>query len=186
MKRLSVSAVKSATRPGRFSDGDGLYLVVQPGGSKSWVCRVQKSGNRRDFGLGSVTKVSLADARGRAREVRIQVEMGLDPLFERRKAKGIPTFREAAAKVLAANRKTWKNAKSETQWRQSLEDYAFPQIGKVIRTNCCGGISNCVLAPGIGGGGVTRSSVKMGPSSARIAGSASAKAVASEKLDAPR
>ena len=104
MKRLSVSAVKSATRPGRFSDGDGLYLVVQPGGSKSWVCRVQKSGNRRDFGLGSAAKVSLVDARGRAREIRIQVEMGLDPLFERRKAKGIPTFREAAAKVHRAVR----------------------------------------------------------------------------------
>src|SRR3546814_5531813 len=84
MKRLSVSAVKSATRPGRFSDGDGLYLVVQPGGSKSWVCRVQKAGNRRDFGLGSASKVSLADARERAREIRSQVAIGLDPLFERR------------------------------------------------------------------------------------------------------
>lgn len=131
MKRLSVSAVKSATRPGRFSDGDGLYLVVQPGGSKSWVCRVQKAGNRRDFGLGSASKVSLADARERAREIRSQVEIGLDPLFERRKAQGIPTFREATAKVLAAHRKTWKNEKHEAQWQQSLRDYAFPHIGNV-------------------------------------------------------
>ena len=123
MKRLSVSAVKSASRPGRFSDGDGLYLVVQPGGSKSWVCRVQKAGNRRDFGIGSAAKVSLGDARERAREIRSQVEMGLDPLFERRKAKGIPTFREATAKVLAAHRKTWKNEKHEAQWQQSLRDY---------------------------------------------------------------
>src|SRR3546814_19441320 len=99
MKRLSVSAVKSATRPGRFSDGDGLYLVVQPGGSKSWVCRVQKAGNRRDFGLGSASKVSLADARERAREIRSQVEIGLDQLFERRKAQGIQTFRQAPAKA---------------------------------------------------------------------------------------
>ena len=131
MKRLSVSAVKSASRPGRFSDGDGLYLVVQPGGSKSWVCRVQKAGNRRDFGIGSAAKVSLGDARERAREIRSQVEMGLDPLFERRKAQGIPTFREATAKVLAAHRKTWKNEKHEAQWQQSLRDYAFPHIGNV-------------------------------------------------------
>jgi len=131
MKRLSNSAVKSASRPGRFSDGDGLYLVVQPGGSKSWVCRVQKAGNRRDFGIGSAAKVSLGDARERAREIRSQVEMGLDPLFERRKAQGIPTFREATAKVLAAHRKTWKNEKHEAQWQQSLRDYAFPHIGNV-------------------------------------------------------
>src|SRR3546814_6881292 len=57
--------------------------------------------------------------------------MGLDPLFERRKAQGIPTFREATAKVLAAHRKTWKNEKHEAQWQQSLRDYAFPHIGNV-------------------------------------------------------
>src|SRR3546814_16011075 len=118
MKRLSVSAVKSAPRPGRFADGDGLYLVVQPGGSKSWVCRVQKAGNRRDFGIGSAAKVSLGDARERAREIRSQVELGLDPLFERRKAQGIPTFREATAKVLEGHRNTWKTEKTEGPGQQ--------------------------------------------------------------------
>ncbi|WP_343222123.1 Arm DNA-binding domain-containing protein [Novosphingobium profundi] len=51
MGKLSVTAVKAATRPGRLGDGDGLYRVVQPGGSKSWVCRVQKHGMRRYLGL---------------------------------------------------------------------------------------------------------------------------------------
>lgn len=129
MGKLSVSAVKAATRPGRLGDEDGLFLVVHPGGSKSWVCRVQKNGNRRDFGLGSASKVPLSLARDRAREIRTQVEMGLDPLFERRKARGIPTFKEAAAKVLAANRKTWRNEKHEGQWLQTLTAYAFPHFG---------------------------------------------------------
>jgi integrase len=146
MKRLSVSAVRSATRPGRFSDGDGLYLFVRPGGGKSWVCRVRKEGNRRDFGLGSASKVSLADARERARAIRSQVEMGLDPLFERRKAKGIPTFREAASKVLAANRKTWKNEKSEAQWTQSLDAYAFPHVGSVKVNEITGRMIRNLLA----------------------------------------
>ena len=146
MKRLSVSAVQSATRPGRISDGDGLYLVVQPTGTKSWVCRVQKAGNRRDIGLGSASKVSLKLARERAREVRSQVEMGLDPLFERRKANGIPTFREAAAKVLLANRKTWKNEKHEVQWKNSLEAYAFPHIGNVRVNDITGPMIRNLLA----------------------------------------
>lgn len=146
MKRLSVSAVQSATRPGRISDGDGLYLVVQPTGTKSWVCRVQKAGNRRDIGLGSASKVSLKLARERAREVRCQVEMGLDPLFERRKANGIPTFREAAAKVLAANRKTWKNEKHEVQWHNSLQAYAFPHIGNVRVNDITGPMIRNLLA----------------------------------------
>ena len=106
MGKLSATAVKAATRPGRLGDGDGLFLLIQPGGGKSWMCQVQKNGNRRDFGLGSASKVSLATARERAREIRTWVELGLDPIFERRKAMGIPTFRQAAARVIAAHSKT--------------------------------------------------------------------------------
>ena len=131
MGKLSATAVKAATRPGRLGDGDGLFLVIQPGGGKSWMCRVQKNGNRRDFGLGSASKVSLATARERAREIRTWVELGLDPIFERRKAQGVPTFRQAAARVVAAHSKTWRNEKHEKQWSQTLETYVFPQIGHV-------------------------------------------------------
>lgn len=101
--------MKAATRPGRIGDGDGLYLVVKPSGTKSWMVRVQKHGTRRDFGLRSASKVPPAIARERAREIRTWVELGLDPLFERRKAQGIPTFREATAEVLAQHRSTWRN-----------------------------------------------------------------------------
>ena len=43
-----------------MGDGDGLFLVVKAGGAERWVCRVQRHRNRRDFGLGSASKVSLA------------------------------------------------------------------------------------------------------------------------------
>ena len=141
MGKLSVTGVKAAKRPGRFGDGDGLFLVVGATGSKSWVCRVQKHGRRRDIGLGSASKVTLAVARGRAREVRTWVELGLDPVFEKRKAGGIPTFREATAKVYAANRKTWRNEKHEGQWLRTLEAFAYPIIGDIrVSLAACGRI----------------------------------------------
>ncbi len=146
MGKLSATGVKAASRPGRIGDGDGLFLIIQPGGTKSWVCRVQKNGNRRDFGLGSASKVTLAQARDRAREIRAWVELGLDPLFERRKAQGIPTFKEAALKVLAAHRKTWRNEKHEGQWLQTLISYAFPQIGDVKVSEITGPMIRNVLA----------------------------------------
>jgi Arm DNA-binding domain len=99
MGRLSAASVKAAKLPGRYGDGDGLYLLVGPSGARSWMCRVQKSGKRRDIGLGSAKKVTLAQARERATKVRSQVEAGIDPIAERRKEAGIPTFREAAAQV---------------------------------------------------------------------------------------
>ncbi len=146
MGKLSATAVKAAMRPGKLGDGDGLFLVVQPGGTKSWVVRIQKHGNRRDFGLGSASKVSLALARERAREVRTWMELGLDPVFERKKAQGIPTFKDAAAKVLAQHRKTWRNAKHEGQWLRTLEAYAFPQIGNVQVSEITGPMIRNVLA----------------------------------------
>lgn len=64
-------------------------------------------------------------------EVRSQVEAGLDPVTERKKAEGFPTFREAAVKVFAENQKSWRNKKHRAQWLTSLETYAFPTIGDI-------------------------------------------------------
>lgn len=121
--------MKAAKEPGRYGDGDGLYLVISPRGGKSWVCRVQKDGKRRDVGLGSAKKVSLALARERATKVRTQVEVGLDPVTERRKEAGIPTFKEAAALVFAEHKASWRNQKHRAQWLSTLETYAFPTLG---------------------------------------------------------
>ncbi len=123
--------MKAAKEPGRYGDGDGLYLVISPRGGKSWVCRVQKGGKRRDVGLGSAKKVSLALARERATKVRTQVEVGLDPVAERRKEAGIPTFKEAAALVFAEHKASWRNQKHRAQWLSSLETYAFPMLGEL-------------------------------------------------------
>lgn len=129
MGRLSATAVKAAKEPGRYGDGDGLYLLIGRTGARSWMCRVQKDGTRRDIGLGSVKKVSLALARERAAKVRSQIEAGIDPITERRKEAGIPTFREAAAIVFAENKKNWRNAKHRDQWLSTLTKYAFPHFG---------------------------------------------------------
>lgn len=134
MGKLTATAVKAITEPGRYGDGDGLTLLVGPTGSKSWVVRVQKSGKRRDIGLGSAAKVPLKLARERATIVRAQVEAGIDPIAERRKAAGIPTFREAATLVHAEHLTGWKGGKDSkhgAQWLTTLENYAFPTFGDV-------------------------------------------------------
>ncbi|WP_284053413.1 phage integrase central domain-containing protein [Stakelama marina] len=59
------------------------------------------------------------------------VEQGLDPVFEKRKAGGIPTFRAAALKVHAVNKKTWRNEKHEAQWLRALELFAFSTLGNI-------------------------------------------------------
>lgn len=129
MGKLTATAVKAMNEPGRYGDGDGLFLLVGKRGGKSWMVRVQKDGRRRDIGLGSAAKVPLKLARERAAAVRSQVEAGVDPVAERRKAAGIPTFSEAAKSVHAEHKASWKNGKHNAQWLSSLEAHAFPEIG---------------------------------------------------------
>jgi integrase len=148
MGNLTPAGIKALLRkPGRYGDGKGLYLEVAPSkqpienapGSASWIVRVQKNGRRRDIGLGSFDKVPLARARQLATDVRSQVEAGIDPVAERRKAAGIPTFRQAAAIVHSENKATWRNGKHGAQWLSSLEAYAFPHIGDLSVANVTSG-----------------------------------------------
>jgi hypothetical protein len=99
-----------------------------------------------DIGLGSAAKVSLANARKRAEEVRGWMEMGLDPIFEKRKAHGIPTFKEAAAKAYAANQKTCRTDKHEWQWKRTLEQFVYPTLGNVSVAEITGPTVRNVLA----------------------------------------
>ena len=127
-KALSVAFVRSAP-PGRHADGNGLYLYVQPSGTRSWIQRLAVRGRRRELGLGSVALVSLAEAREQALANRKIARSGGDPLAERRRAQGMPTFADAALRVLEQKRPGWRSTKHPQTWLASLERYAFPRIG---------------------------------------------------------
>ena len=129
-KALSPAFVRSAP-PGRHADGNGLYLFVQPSGTRSWIQRLLIRGRRRELGLGSVALVPLAEAREKARANRKLARQGGDPLAEKRRAEGIPTFAEAAMRVLEQKRDGWRNPKHSREWLSSLSRFAFPRIGRM-------------------------------------------------------
>ena len=127
MGKLTVRKCNEAAVPGRYGDGDTLYLVVAPRGSKSWVQRIRIDGRRRDMGLGPYPLVSLAEARDLAIDNRRAIRDGRNPLQEKRQAQ-CPTFRDAAAATFEANRRRWRNAKVAANWQQRLEKYAMPTL----------------------------------------------------------
>ena len=130
MGRLTVSVVSSLAKPGRYGDGRGstLYLVVAPGGSKSWVQRLAIHGKRHDLGLGGWPLTSLKEARERAFANRKLARDGGDPLAVKRRST-TPTFKEAAARTLEANRARWRGEKTATNWSGSMATYAYPVFG---------------------------------------------------------
>ena len=130
MARLTAARVKTLSKPGRYGDGDGLYLNIAPGGSKSWVQRITMEGRRRDMGLGGYPAVSLARARRRVADNRAAVADGRDILSERRRP-ATPTFREAALTVHETNRPRWRSAKQTRNWIQTLERHAMPTLADI-------------------------------------------------------
>ena len=128
---LSAAKVRTETRPGIYADGNGLYLQVHPTGTKRWVKRITLNGRRRKLGLGGWPDVSLAEARQQAVVNLGTVRAGGDPLAEKRR-QSMPTFAEAAGRVIAFRRPTWKNPKHAAQWESTLKTYAYPVIGPVL------------------------------------------------------
>jgi integrase len=131
-------------KAGRHSDGQGLYLLVQPTGSKSWVLRVQHRGRRRDFGLGRFVaepvaidipiekrkSLTLGQAREKARLGRELAKAGMNPsVLWRLEEEKVPSFAQAAEEYHAQVSKSWRNGKHGDQWLSTLRTYAFPMLG---------------------------------------------------------
>ena len=121
---LSMAFVRSVSRPGRYCDGNALYLHVRPSGARSWIQRMVIRGRRRELGLGGFPLVSLHEARALARTNRKVARTGGDPL-----AAGMPTFAEATEQVWADKRPGWRHPRHAREWLSSLQRHAFPRIG---------------------------------------------------------
>ena len=78
--KLNQLMVAKTTKTGYYSDGNGLYLQISLTGSKSWIFRFTIKGKQREMGLGALHTISLAEARLKAKEQRLMLVNGLDPL----------------------------------------------------------------------------------------------------------
>jgi integrase len=147
--KLSAVMVKALRFPGdkmrpvRFGDGDGLYLQVAPGDTKSWLFRYTLRGKAREMGLGALGElpdgVPLAKARILASEARAKLRAGADPIAARQTERvarvraaaeaAERTFQAAAMALMDSKRSGWRNAKHAAQWLATLEAHALPVIG---------------------------------------------------------
>lgn len=131
--KLTTRRVETA-KPGKYSDGGNLYLIVSHTGSRKWVLRFTWRGRAKEMGLGSASVVPLVDAREKAADALRKVARGLNPIEERKRDGGIPTFGEMADEVREALSEGFRNAKHKAQWKSTLETYAGPLRGKPVDT----------------------------------------------------
>lgn len=130
MGKLTQGRIRQLKEPGRYSDGDGLFRELNRPGKGNWQLRATVNGRRRDIGLGPLDLITVHEARELAIDVRRDIKRGIDPIEERKRKKiEILTFKEAATKVHAEHKASWKNGKHQDQWINTLETYAFPKLG---------------------------------------------------------
>jgi integrase len=141
---LTAAKVRTA-KPGRYGDGNGLYLLVRHADSRFWVFRYTRAGRMREMGLGragaDLAAVPLAEARAKAADLIKLVKSGVDPIEQRETdaahkaaeaqlaAVRAITFKMVANHYLEAHEKSWRNPKHRMQWRNTLDTYTHPHFG---------------------------------------------------------
>jgi integrase len=140
IQRLSAAKIeRQLKKPGRYADGDGLYLQIADGGTRAWLFQYSWQGRIRQLGLGSYIHVSLADARKKAKAARDLVGGGIDPIAQKqaqRRAAAVKvvlpqSFEAFATEYIATHSAKWRNETHRKQWTSTLKTYAYPILGKM-------------------------------------------------------
>jgi len=133
--KLSALAVRSLP-PGKYSDGAGLWLHRREDGGGQWFLRVTIHGRRREMGLGSVTEVSLKEARQSAEHWRGIARQGVDPIKAREKQRreaerNLHCLADVALDAFESRKAELKGDGKAGRWFSPLELHVLPKLGKV-------------------------------------------------------
>ncbi len=134
LSEVKARNAKPKSKPYKIADGDGLFLLVTPAGSKYWRLKYYFGGKEKLLALGVYPEVGLADARERRMDARKQLAAGKDPAQEKKETKRrtqlttVNRFEVVASEWLSKQESIWSQRYfNTTKWR--LETYVFPQIG---------------------------------------------------------
>lgn len=95
LKELEVRYATRRAKDYKLSDGEGLYLLVRPNGSKLWRMKYRYGAKEKLLSFGVYPTVSLAEARLKKAEARLALSKGVDPGAKARPAV-VTTFEDAA------------------------------------------------------------------------------------------
>jgi integrase len=107
----------------------GFGVVVFPSGSKSYVVQYRQNGISRRSNIGKHGRLTPDEARSEAKKLLGAVETGVDPIADRKAARGVMTLREAAALYLERHVDAKKKVRTAAEYRRLLEHHILPKLG---------------------------------------------------------
>lgn len=141
-----IRNAKPGLKPFKMFDGNGLYLLVNPNGSRWWKLKYRFGGVEKLHSFGVYPNVSLKLARQRREEVRGQLVLGVDPSVERKAAKrGLEhTFESVAREWWTDRRSNWSEEYAKAVITRFEQD-VFPVIGsKPVKTITAADFLDCL------------------------------------------
>lgn len=133
--KLSDTKAKTVKAPGKYADGEGLYLEVTAKGSKLWRLKYRIAGIEKSLSIGPYPAIGLAQARESKNQARKQIAQGVDPSATKQAAKARKAL-DAAQTVQSCARAWIEHQKAK--WGQgtlkavesSFERDVYPLMGQ--------------------------------------------------------
>lgn len=137
---LTDIVVRQLNQTGRHTDDQtkGLHLWIKASNQKYWIFRYTINGNRQNMSLGAYPEISLKQARQRAIKARNDINIGVNPIAEKKGSKAQNQaiknqvlFKDFALNYITTMQPRWSNPKHAAQWVSTMKTYAFPEIGNL-------------------------------------------------------
>lgn len=131
---MQIRRAKPEAKAYTLGDGQGLSLLVEPNGSKSWRFRYRYAGKPKMISLGVYPTITLAEARARRDEARKIVAEGKNPSEVRKEQKlALRIQSENAFEKIAREWHQMKSAKWSAGYAsdiiEAFQNDIFPYVG---------------------------------------------------------
>ncbi|WP_448885232.1 tyrosine-type recombinase/integrase [Citrobacter telavivensis] len=126
-----IRTLKPSSRPVKLSDSHGLYLLINPGGSRIWYLKYRFTGKESRVSLGAYPLVSLAEARLQRDGIRKLLAQNINPVQQRMTEKAACSPEKSFKAVALAWHRTNKKWSADYAERllASMNNHIFPAIG---------------------------------------------------------
>lgn len=134
LSNLTIQRARPSSTAYKLFDEKGLFLLVEPRGSKLWRFKYRFAGKEKLLSLGSYPEVGLASARERRDELRKLVASGINPSDHRqaqknaRDSRAANTFGALAVEWIASRSQTWVDDHTKRQ-EGRLARHVLPTLG---------------------------------------------------------
>jgi integrase len=134
--KLTDTGVKALAAPGKYFDGEGLYLEVTAAGSKLWRLKYRLHGKENRFAVGAYPSISLKSARDRAKAARQSIANGVAPLTAKRKATATQRAEQArtfqlVADDFMAHKRNELAQQTLSGYNGALKNHILPTLAKI-------------------------------------------------------